>query len=116
MTDNQNPEDVPQPDPGNSPPENWTEPMSPEEVQEAKDRLAEGAKTNPDFIVVDGVPQPYESVVKDTQPEPQQEQVTEFSEKNAAPSKPQLTTEFIEPTPAESQEADADDGSSSSSN
>ena len=34
---------VPQPDPGNSPPENWTEPLSEAEQQEVKDRLAEEA-------------------------------------------------------------------------
>jgi len=41
------PEPAPAPDPGNSPPENWTEPLSEEDQQEARDAAASTEESRP---------------------------------------------------------------------
>lgn len=43
------PVDSPAPDPGNSPPEKWTEPMAEDEVREVAQKLEEESHTETEF-------------------------------------------------------------------
>lgn len=101
MSDNANLEDVPQPDPGNSPPENWTEPMSDAEQAEAKARLKEEAmaqatESGADFVVVDGKPVPVEKSTETTSSVGRGEVAVEFKE----------PTEPVQPVDTEVENAD----------
>jgi len=116
----------PQPDPGNSPPENWTEELTLEEQVAAVDALAthveeraaeaeasEAGRAAADFEVVDGRVVPVDK--------------SEDTTTSSSLGRGEATVNFVEPsevqepTPAENvvppvEEATADDGSSSGNN
>jgi hypothetical protein len=111
MTDEKNPADYePQPDPGNSPPEAWTEPLSDSELQEVKSRLAsekeeavaKAQEQGADFVVVDG------KVLPVAPPKTEQELVVENADMDARKNE--------EPSPPLVVEEEVNDGSSSPSN
>jgi hypothetical protein len=103
----------PQPDPGNSPPENWTEELTLEEQVDANANLearaeekasevaaSEAGRDQADFEVVDGVVVPVNKSVEFIEPAPVEYRRDEDVAKDAAPI----------------EEATPDDGSSSSDN
>lgn len=134
MSDNKNPADYdtappaesvnPQPDPGNSPPEAWTEPLTAEEDQEARDALA--AAKAADFIVLeDGtVKRMGEHVAEESRPKTEEELAVSFVEPTDSapetihhePVEDAYAKDGLVPPAPETQEANADDGSGSPSN
>jgi hypothetical protein len=106
-------EENPQPDPGNSPPENWTEELTLEEQVDANANLearaeekaaeveaSEAGRAQADFEVVDGVVVPVDKSVQFSEPAPVEYRLDEDVAKDAAPI----------------EEATPDDGSGSPSN